>query len=223
MKLALLVCALTVGAVAQPVSVGVKFGVPVTDALETFQGNQAAYVSNTHRYVVGPTVQLNLPFRFSIEVDALYRPGIINQFGVGSPTSTRTVANSWEFPVLGKYAIWGGPARPFIDAGANFRHISGVDQIRSTLNAVNVTVTAPEFNKDNDIGFVFGGGVEFKLGHVRITPEFRTRAGIENFREGIAPNQQESGDFRLGLTFSRTFVGRLTSLSTAAIDCGPPR
>ena len=208
MKLALLVCAVTVGAIAQPVSVGVKFGVPVTDALETFRGNRAAYVSNTHRYLVGPTVQLNLPFRFSIEVDALYRRlGYeYNQFaGPGSPTSTRTVANSWEFPVLGKYAIWGGPARPFIDAGANFRHITGVNQIRSTLAAVNVNVTAPEFNEDSDIGFVFGGGVEFKLGHVRITPEFRyTRWGSENFRDPVASllrTNKNQGDFILGLTF----------------------
>ena len=208
MKLALLVCALTVGAVAQPVSVGVKFGVPVTDALETFQGNQAAYVTNTHRYLVGPTVQLNLPFRFSIEVDALYRRlGYeYNQFaGPGSPTSTRTVANSWEFPVLGKYAIWGGAVRPFVDAGANFRHISGVEQLRSTLNTINVSVAAPEFNKDNDIGFVFGGGVEFKLGYVRITPEFRyTRWGSENFRDPVASllrTNKNQGDFILGLTF----------------------
>jgi len=208
MKLALLVCAVTVGAIAQPVSVGVKFGVPVTDALETFRGNRAAYVSNTHRYLVGPTVQLNLPFRFSIEVDALYRRlGYeYNQFaGPGSPTSTRTVANSWEFPVLGKYAIWGGPARPFIEAGANFRHITGVNQIRSTLAAVNVNVTAPEFNEDSDIGFVFGGGVEFKLGHVRITPELRyTRWGSENFRDPVASllrTNKNQGDFILGLTF----------------------
>src|SRR5690242_32560 len=119
MKLAILVCAVAVGAMAQPVSVGVKFGVPVTDALETFQGNQAGYVTNTHRYLVGPTVQFNFPFRFSVEVDALYRRlGYeYNQFaGPGSPTSTRTVANSWEFPVLGKYAFLPGPARPFIDA-----------------------------------------------------------------------------------------------------------
>lgn len=208
MKLALLVCMMAVGAAAQPVSVGVKFGVPVTDALETFQGNQSAYVTNTHRYLVGPTVQFNLPFRFSIEVDALYRRlGYeYNQFaGTGSPTSTRTVANSWEFPVLGKYAIWGGPVRPFIDAGANFRHISGVEQIRSTLTAVNVSVTAPEFNKDNDIGFVFGGGVEFKLGRVRITPEFRyTRWGSENFRDPVAAllrTNKNQGDFIVGLTF----------------------
>ena len=44
--------------------------------------------------------------------------------GAGSPTATRTVANAWEFPVLGKYAIFGGPRRPFVDAGANFRHVS---------------------------------------------------------------------------------------------------
>jgi opacity protein-like surface antigen len=208
MKLALLLCAAGVAAVAQPVSVGVKFGVPVTDALETFQGNQAAYVSNTHRYLVGPTVQFNLPFRFSIEVDALYRRlGYeYDQFaGTGSPTTTRTVANSWEFPVLGKYAIWGGAVRPFVDAGANFRHISGVDQVRTTLSAVNVDVTPVEFNKDSDIGLVFGGGVEFKLGHVRITPEFRyTRWGSENFRDPVASllrTNKNQGDFILGLTF----------------------
>ena len=208
MKLALLLCAAAVGATAQPVSVGVKFGVPVTDALETFKGNQSAYVTNTHRYVVGPTVQFNLPFQFSIEVDALYRRlGYeYNQFaGAGSPTSTRTVANSWEFPVLGKFAIMPGPARPFIDAGANFRHIMGVKQLRTTLSAVNVSVDAPEFNKDSDIGFVFGGGVEFKLGHVRITPEFRyTRWGSENFRDPVASllrTNKNQGDFILGLTF----------------------
>jgi opacity protein-like surface antigen len=209
MKLSLLLCAATVTLAAQPFSVGVKAGVPVTDALETFRGNQSAYVTNTHRYLFGPTVQLNLPFRFSIEVDALYkRLGYqYNQFaGPGSPTTTRTTANSWEFPVLGKYAIWGGPVRPFIDAGANFRNISGVDQVRDTLSAVNVNVNpVPEFNKDNDIGFVFGGGIELKLGVIRFTPEFRyTRWGSENFRDPVAAllqTNKNQGDFILGLTF----------------------
>ena len=211
MKLSLLVCAATliVTAVAQPVSVGVKVGVPATDALETFRGNQAAYVTNTHRYLFGGTVQLNFPFRFSVEADALYkRLGFeYNQFGgVGSPTTTRTVANTWEFPVLGKYAIFGGPLRPFVDAGANFRHVSGVAQIRTTLAIANVSVSpVPEFNQDNDIGFVFGGGVELKLGIMRITPEFRyTRWGAENFRDPIAAllrTNKNQGDFLLGLTF----------------------
>jgi opacity protein-like surface antigen len=209
MKLSLLLCAVAVTAAAQPFSFGVKAGVPATDAIEAFKGNQSFYVSNTHRYLFGPTVQLNLPFRFSIEVDALYRRlGYeYDQFaGPGSPTTTRTVANSWEFPVLGKYAIFGGPLRPFVDAGANFRHISGVDQVRSTLTTLNVNVNpVPEFNKDNDAGFVFGGGVELKLGFLRITPEFRyTRWGSENFSDPVGSllhTNKNQGDFILGLTF----------------------
>lgn len=209
MKLTLLVCAIMASAIAQPVSVGMKVGVPVTDALETFQGNQAAYVTNTHRYLFGPTVQLNLPFRFSIEVDALYkRLGYeYNQFGgPGSPTTTRTTANSWEFPVLGKWAVFPGPVRPFIDFGANFRHISGVDQIRDTASAVNVIVNpVPEFHKDFDIGATFGAGVEFKAGWLRLTPEFRyTRWGSENFRDPVASllrTNKNQGDFLIGLTF----------------------
>jgi len=55
------------------------------------------------------------------------------------------------------------------------------------------------------IRFVFGGGVEFKLGHVRITPEFRyTRWGSENFRDPVAAllrTNKNQGDFILGLTF----------------------
>ncbi len=209
MKITLLVFAAVITAAAQPVSVGVKGGVPITDAFDAASGNQAAYATNTHRYVVGPTVQLNLPFRFSIEVDALYRrlEFDYNQFGgPGSPTTTSTTANSWEFPVLGKWAIFPGPVRPFIDFGANFRHISGVDQIKSTAAAVNVNVSSvPEFHKSTDIGATFGAGIEFKAGWLRLTPEFRyTRWGSENFRDPIADllhTNKSQGDFMLGLTF----------------------
>jgi len=209
MKLVLLVCATVITIAAQPVSVGVKGGVPITDAFDTVQGNQAAYATNTHRYVVGGTVQANLPFRFAIEVDALYRRlGFdYNQFGgPGSPTFTSTTANSWEFPVLGKWAVLPGPVRPFIDFGANFRHISGVDQIRRAGNAVGVSVSSvPEFNKDTDIGATFGAGVEFKAGWLRVSPEFRyTRWGSENFRDPVANllrTNKNQGDFMLGITF----------------------
>ncbi len=67
-----------------------------------------------------------------------------------------------------KFAILPGPVRPFVDAGGALRNISGIDQLRRTVNAelapVNVARnTATEFSKRNDVGFVFGGGVEFKF------------------------------------------------------------
>jgi len=116
----LLVCAAATMA-AQPISIGVKAGVPITDAFETLRGNQAAYSTNTHRYLVGPTIQLNLPAHFSIEVDGLYKRLGYQYDQSGPVVATRTVANSWEFPVLGKFAILPGPVRPFVDAGASFR------------------------------------------------------------------------------------------------------
>jgi hypothetical protein len=197
--------------VAQPVSVGVIGGVPITDAFQTFRGNTSAYATHTNRYVVGPTVQFNLPARFSVEVDGLYRR-LGFQFDQTSPTtvSTRTVANAWEFPALIKFAIVPGPIRPFIGVGASFRHISGVDTIRTVINnvgtATNTTVNpAPEFSTENDIGGVATAGGEFKIGWLRIAPQFRyTRWGSEAFRDPVNSflhSNRNQGDFLLGLTF----------------------
>lgn len=206
MGLALL-AASAVSSQAQVVSVGVKGGVPITDALDTVQGNEASYVTNTKRYTVGPTVEFHLPARFSIEIDALYtRLG----YDYNGLTGFRTVrANSWEFPLLGKFEILPGPIRPFVDAGVNVRNISGIRQVRqmiqgATLNTVTVE-NAPEFNKRTDIGFAFGGGIAFKAGPVRLSPELRyTRWGGENFRDPIDAllrTNRNQGTFLLGLTF----------------------
>lgn len=210
MKTLALLCGLSLGAAAQPVSFGVIGGVPITDAFKTLHGNQASYATNTKRYVVGPTLQFNLPLRLSLEVDGLYRR-LGYQYQQSGPTVTaRTVANSWEFPAVVKFDILPGPVRPFVDAGASFRHISGVDEVRTVINAAGKAVdttfnTPPEFNKRNDIGLVFGGGVEFKLGVVRIAPQLRyTRWGSENFRDplnALLRTNRNQGDFLLSLTF----------------------
>ena len=73
--------------------------------VQTLRGNQAAYSTNTHGYLVGPTIQLNLPAHFSIEVDGLYKRLGYQYDQSGPVVATRTVANSWEFPVLGKFAF----------------------------------------------------------------------------------------------------------------------
>ncbi len=208
-RLALIAFIPAVLCAGEHVSVGVKGGVPITDFVDAARGTTSAYFTSTHRYLVGPTVEFHLPARFSIEVDALYKR-VGYQFEANGPVIfSKTVANSWEFPVLGKFEILPGPVRPFIDAGANFRHLSGVKQIQQTISGATFNQVevngATEFNKDYDIGFTFGFGVAFKLGPVRISPEVRyTRWGGENFRdpiESLLRTNRNQGDFMLGLTF----------------------
>src|ERR1700745_2882468 len=58
-----------------PVSVGVKAGIPITDAFSstTLSPSQKLY-SSSQNYILGPSVELRLPYRLSVEFDALYRP-----------------------------------------------------------------------------------------------------------------------------------------------------
>ncbi|MEO5923677.1 MAG: outer membrane beta-barrel protein [Bryobacteraceae bacterium] len=199
-------------ALAQPVSVGFKVGLPITDAFETAKGNSTAYATNTKRYLVGPSIQFNLPARFAIEVDALYKR-LGYQYDQSLPNGTvyaKTVANSWEFPALVKFTILPGPISPFVGAGGALRHVSGIKQLRRTVNAGLATInqeldSAPEFNKRNDVGAVFAAGIQFKAGRVRITPELRyTHWGSENFRDPINSllrTNRNQGDFLLGFSF----------------------
>lgn len=191
------------------VTAGVKVGVPITDAFDAAQGANASYFTNTKRYIVGGTLEVHLPARFSVEVDGLYKR-VGYQYDARNPfVYSKTVANSWEFPLLGKFEILPGPVRPFVDAGVSIRHLSGIRQVRQTVadatfNRVEIN-NAAEFNKRNDIGFAFGFGVAFKLGAVRISPELRyTRWGGENLRDpvnSLLRTNRNQGDFLLGLTF----------------------
>jgi opacity protein-like surface antigen len=124
--------------------------------------------------------------------------------------TAQTTANSWEFPILIKWAVLPGPVRPFVDAGASFRHISGVKQVQQSILqplglSTSSTSNPVEFHKATDEGFVFGGGLEFKLGKLRITPELRyTHWGSENFHDPVASllrTNRNQGDFLLGITF----------------------
>lgn len=202
---------------AQPVSIGVEGGVPITDAFNTFKGITASYTTNTHRYLVGPAFQLHLPLRFTVEVDALYKRlgyqynSTTEAINPTTITTASTVANSWEFPVLAKYEITPGPIRPFVDAGLGLRHISGIKQVRQVVTVpagvvgVTTLTNPPEFNKATDEGFVFGGGIAFKMGRVRLGPELRyTRWGSENFRDPVGSllrTNRNQGDFLLGILF----------------------
>ncbi len=212
LKRAIFLCLVLAGAsFAQPVSFGVKAGVPLTDFVDAAKGDHSAYFTNTKRYTIGPTVEFHLPARFSLEIDALYkRFGFDSQsVTAGGSTLTGTRGNSWEFPILAKFEVVPGPVRPFVDAGASIRHLTGIKQVRQIVSAgtfsrVELT-NPPEFHKDTDVGLTFGAGIALKLGRVRISPELRyTRWGGENLRDpvnALLRTHRNQGDFLIGFTF----------------------
>ena len=68
MKLTLLSIFSSAAVFAQPVSFGVKAGLPLTDFIDTVSGSRTTVTSVTNRYIVGPTIELRLPFGFGVEV-----------------------------------------------------------------------------------------------------------------------------------------------------------
>jgi hypothetical protein len=152
--LALLSCGL---AAAQPISAGLKVGVPLTDALTAIETNDVGYTADTHRYVIGPYVDIHLPASFSLEVDALYRSYDFTQI---APSFTQsTSVSSWEFPVVLKYKMLHGPIRPYVEGGLVFEHLS--------VNNV------PALIHGSDTGITLGAGVEIHALVLRISPEIR--------------------------------------------------
>src|ERR1700687_1131990 len=126
-------------------SFGVKGGVPLTDALSG---------SVSKNYVIGPMVELKLPLGFAIEADALYRP--LNLTLAGPFVRTSQDIGSAEFPILAKYHFLHTPiVKPYAEAGPIFRHVGSDASYLSSG------------------GFALGGGIDFKLLLVRISPELR--------------------------------------------------
>ncbi len=148
---------------------------------------------NSGRWTGGPTVELHLPFRFSIEADALYHARTVTQtyaFRLGDPAtdggvpylfSSRTQTKSWEVPILLKYRFTGGPIRPFVSVGVSLTHEdSKFSSNPSCLGtAAGCAASAPRFFFGQSSFSTFrkgptaGAGIEFKARKVTITPEAR--------------------------------------------------
>jgi hypothetical protein len=180
-------------AAAQIVSVGVKAGIPLTQATS---GDFAAPNSmlDTGRWTIGPTIEFRLPFGFSAEADASYRgyraqasfldfvpagAGLVPAFYVASQSSTKV----WDFPVLLKYHIGSRRFRPFAGGGYTFsRSTANVTNFGTCLTTAAVCQASyPVFLEDTtNFGYTqhTGGptgsvGVEYKYWKLRFTPEVR--------------------------------------------------
>jgi hypothetical protein len=189
MKLVFLLLISFVPAYSQLFSVGVKAGVPLTDAFHDISAPAGTTSNFKDNYIIGPTAEIHLLFHLSVEADALYRR---NGFGVdgffGSiPTGIFSV-NDWQVPILGKYQLPGVPmVHPFVDAGPVYRHVS-------TSNSY------PPANA-NSAGFAIGGGINLRVLILRISPEIRyTHWGQTAFNPFPAGSNNQA-DFLVGFTF----------------------
>ena len=126
---------------------------PLNDALSADPSAAVPYIQNTHHYIIGPFVELRLPSRFSVEVDALYRSYDYRLLQV-VPRSVSPGA--WEFPVLARKALFGGPVQPYVEGGVALSHLSVSDVI--------------ELNHRNNFGIVLGAGCFSALGFVPHRP-----------------------------------------------------
>jgi hypothetical protein len=216
---------LTTAASGQQLAVGVKGGVPLLDAFEgrSFVSdlfNQEHYTFNTKRYTVGPAVEVSLPRKLRFQANALYTRLDVNHDSISvsgvnvQPPITITStsanrANSWQFPLLLKKEIPVGRVRPFGDIGYALRHVSRTSHgaISAGQTVLNQSGGLPALVHTWVNGVVVGGGLAFKSGRLKFSPEVRyTRWAQPNFRGFGTPFQSNlnQADFLLGIAWSRS-------------------
>ncbi len=214
MRLAMLAALCAVCASGQSLSLGVKAGTPLNNAFRT--RSSFGYFADRQSYTVGPMAELHLPFRLSVELDALYKPleyGSETTTGE-SPnvefTSMSTTGRSLEFPLLLKYHAWDGPVKPYIGAGLSWRRVGGLKQIAITTGQTvgllgrKETDSPTELDNSWTTGIAFSGGVELHLLMLRVSPELRyTRWGTTSFKSaaGGLLSQSNQAEFLIGVTF----------------------
>jgi hypothetical protein len=147
-------------------------------------------------FTVGPTLGIRLPLNFSIEGDALYNRRSLG-LGLSGLTGFKTHSDWWEFPVMLKMAPGNGPIAPVFGAGLSVQHISNFGDVPSYLLTGRTSGTS--------MGFVAGGGVQFRVGALQVTPEVRyTRWTSGNWAQSAVDTLlggRNQTQFLVGFTF----------------------
>jgi opacity protein-like surface antigen len=161
-------------ATAQGLGIGVKGGVPFSDVFKATgeTGLLATEISHTstQRFTLGPMLEVRLPFGLGVEFDALYKRFDQTGESIHVGSTVMKTGNSWEFPLLGKYRIGRSFAKPYVEAGVSFNHLSGYLVPFRTLP--NPPSSQPEASTTRT-GVALGVGIELKLRVVRISPGIR--------------------------------------------------
>ncbi len=176
----ILLAVLAAPAWAQGISLGVRGGVPVSDAFDAVPG-ALSFRNIPHRWTAGPTVEVYLPLSLAVTFDALYsRVEYEREDGSG-----RESGGQWDFPLMLRFRPGAGPVRPFLAGGGSFNKLTDITAPKSTV-----------------AGVVLGAGVEVKVPFVRITPEIRYTHHFDDALslDGLRSNRDKFV-FLTGITF----------------------
>ncbi|MFL6449753.1 MAG: hypothetical protein ACJ746_19035 [Bryobacteraceae bacterium] len=165
--------------------VGVKGGVPFTDVLEAAGtiNSAASTLTRSTSYLVGPVVELRLPFGFAVEADGLYHAAEYDLTSNG--TRTTVPAHAWEIPYLAKFRFPIPLLKPFVSGGGAYRTFTDLPN--------NVT---PTHN-----AFVLGGGLELRISRLRLSGELRWLRWGNPSNNNIVRLSQNEGEVLFGFVF----------------------
>ena len=196
-------------------SIGIKGGVPVTHLTRLPQ-------DESRPYTVGPIIEVGFGKHWAVEFSPLYtrEGGRSSAFVIGSVipvpppvgstlpdpvvfpfTTARSRANSWEFPILGKFYFpkQGGGWRPFAGTGYSFQR-SWSDNNAGTPIPLRQFIDSSTFSfvsQTWNLGIVFSVGAEWKVRRAAVAPEFR----YVRWADRSAVRNQNQAEFLLGIRF----------------------
>ncbi len=174
-----LVVFLATGVFSQPLSFGLKAGVPLTSFIQADPMSAAS--ATTNRYIAGGSIEFRLPRNLSLEFDVLYRHLHYSDsffIPLNGGEIEHVSAGAWEFPLLLKYRLGGNVAHPFVSAGP----AGDVVAIRDRFVGFSEFTPQPTTGTTSSslalrtpaiAGFTGGAGVEIPAGRLRISPEAR--------------------------------------------------
>jgi hypothetical protein len=186
---------LTVLAAAQPISFGIKAGVPISpfsrnDPQQCLPANAQFAPCGPNDtlikpYIIGGTIELHLPLNFSLEADGLYERlhqdftvGLVIPRGSGGVHFGQRAAlgaNEWTVPLLVKYTVPHRRIAPFVAAGATMQFLSDFKG-----NGIEISFFGnPEpknvrfVTEQPRVAITAGAGLRLRALGVAISPEIR--------------------------------------------------
>lgn len=181
---------------AVSVSAGFKLGAPINNPSNQ---NAPVTIATDGRWVGGPSLEVKLPYRLAIEVDALYRTRqsttsyrfqldqTTNPYNTRSTTST----GAWDFPLLLKRRFQAGSARPFVSLGYQWSHLSDKSSYYYDCLGPQGSCKPAGYPVDLTGGrvtssfversVVAGGGLEFRTRYGTIAPEVRVTRPVNGY------------------------------------------